>query len=276
MCVRYKGLTSLIGPAGDDMDEAVCAEHCEEADSFVEFTTGNYGVLTTSATEYWFVVDPVGAASTPRIHEAIRRDARADPKAKVGRMWDWPVEEKLRDDPEQRSRCRQPLPAKDFAEARAELDAQLVKLGYTPIRDVEFFGARLYTGPLFEKYCAVLRGIPGFSAFLTNKYHELCMGNRYCSTIHAINDAFIKMSRVTKAENLYRGVGGFRLPDTFLTPDAWNVRGGVEFGFMSATTDREVAVTYAGGRGSGIVYEISQVRASPQISVAELALACHL
>ena len=59
------------------------------------------------------------------------------------------------------------------------------------MRDVEFVAARLYTGPLFEKYCAVLRGIPGFSAFLTNKMHTLCMGNNYCATIHAINDALI-------------------------------------------------------------------------------------
>ena len=104
----------------------------------------------------------------------------------------------------------------------------------------------------------MLRGLPGFSAFLTNKYKSLCHGNRYCATIHAINDALIKMSRVTTAEKLYRGVGGFRLPDTFMTPDEWNVRGGVEFGFLSATTDRAVAMQYASGRGSGIVYEIQQ------------------
>ena len=44
---------------------------------------------------------------------------------------------------------------------------------------------------------------------------------------------------------VYRGVGGFRLPDAFLAPDEFDVRGGVEFGFMSATVDRAVAVTYA-------------------------------
>ena len=41
----------------------------------------------------------------------------------------------------------------------------------------------------------------------------------------------IKLSRITKAEKLYRGVAGFRLPDEFLTPDSYGVAGGVEFGF---------------------------------------------
>ena len=77
------------------------------------------------------------------------------------------------------------------------------------------------------------------------------------STICA-GSALIKLSRVTTAEKLYRGVGGFRLPETFLTPDEFGVRGGVEFGFLSATTDRAVAMQYASGRGSGIVYEITQ------------------
>ena len=106
-------------------------------------------------------------------------------------------------------------------------------------------GARLYTGPLFEKYCAVLRGVPGFSAFLTDKYahacidacmqpthkyarddacgprryKKLCLGNRYSGTIHAINSAFVKLGRISTASKLYRGVGGFRLPEAFLSPD---------------------------------------------------------
>ena len=104
----------------------------------------------------------------------------------------------------------------------------------------------------------MLRGLPGFSPFLTTKYETLCLGNRYCATIHAINDALIRLSRVTSAVKLYRGVAGFRLPSTFLNADEWNVRGGTEFGFLSATTDRAVAMQYASGRGSGIVYEITQ------------------
>ena len=248
----YKGLSSLVGPCPDDMSEAVRCEHCECDDSHLEFLTGNYGVRTTSAIEYHFVVDP-----DPKRHaNSMRlgdRDGRAD-----GRDFEWPFEEKLRADESQRHRCRVAKPPKAFDGERKDLNAQLDRLGLQAIKDVEFHCARLYTGPLFEKYCAVLRGLPGFSAFLTNKYKSLCHGNRYCATIHAINDALIKMSRVTTAEKLYRGVGGFRLPDTFMTPDEWNVRGGVEFGFLSATTDRAVAMQYASGRGSGIVYEIQQ------------------
>ena len=36
---------------------------------------------------------------------------------------------------------------------------------------------------MFEKYCAVLRGVPPGSAFLTRKFQQLCLGNTYPATI---------------------------------------------------------------------------------------------
>ena len=102
----YKGLSSLVGPCPDDMSEAVRCEHCECDDSHLEFLTGNYGVRTTSAIEYHFVVDP-----DPKRHaNSMRlgdRDGRAD-----GRDFEWPFEEKLRADESQRHRCRVAKPRK--------------------------------------------------------------------------------------------------------------------------------------------------------------------
>ena len=73
-----------------------------------------------------------------------------------------------------------------------------------------------------------------------HRYKKLCLGNKYGGTIHAINSALVKLGRVSTATKVYRGVGGFRLPEAFLSPDEFGVRGGVEFGFMSATVDRQV------------------------------------
>ena len=49
------------------------------------------------------------------------------------------------------------------------------------------------------------------------------------------------------------------LPEAFWTPDKYGVKGGIEGAFMSTTTNREVAMHYAGGRGrTGFVFEIQQ------------------
>ena len=45
------------------------------------------------------------------------------------------------------------------------------------------------------------------------------------------------------------------MPDEFVQPNEFNVCGGVEYAFMSTTTDRKVAVHYAGEK-AGIVFEI--------------------
>jgi hypothetical protein len=46
----------------------------------------------------------------------------------------------------------------------------------------------------------------------------------------------------------YRGVNGRSLPQAMNLANKYNVRGGVEFGFMSATLDRRVAMHYASAK----------------------------
>ena len=55
---------------------------------------------------------------------------------------------------------------------------------------LEAFGARLYTGPMFVKYNAVLRGNPSLAR---------CKGNGYRTTIHVINSCIVKASKLTRA-----------------------------------------------------------------------------
>ena len=78
----------------------------------------------------------------------------------------------------------------------------------------------------------------------------------YSTTLHTINNAITTLSGLSPSCNVYRGVSGGMLPEKFLAPDAQdNFRGGVELGFMSTTTNREVAYFYARG-SNGLVFEM--------------------
>ena len=89
--------------------------------------------------------------------------------------------------------------------------------------------------------------------------------NKFSTTILVLVSAVQKLCRamfVDELTPLYRGLGGFKesdLPDHFLKPDAQGCRGFTEFGFMSTTANRRVAVEdYSGVRrgGHGLVVEM--------------------
>jgi NLR family CARD domain-containing protein 3 len=89
--------------------------------------------------------------------------------------------------------------------------------------------------------------------FLVTAFHELCHGNKYTTTQHAINSAVLKLSKLTVVGNVYRGISGGRLPPQFFSSDEYGVRGGVEYGFMSTTADRSVATGYAGDGAATVI-----------------------
>ena len=71
--------------------------------------------------------------------------------------------------------------------------------------------------------------------------------NKYTTTLHCVNSFIIKMSKLCKAVKVYRGVSGGMLPEACRTPNEYGVKGGIEGGFMSTTTDGETALFYAKG-----------------------------
>ena len=77
--------------------------------------------------------------------------------------------------------------------------------------------------------------------------------NMYTTTIHAINSVVVKMSRLSKIKPLYRGWTDATLPKSFFEADGMGVKGGVEYGFSSTTTDRAQAAHYAQGKASTIL-----------------------
>ena len=102
---------------------------------------------------------------------------------------------------------------------------------------------------MYQKYNAVLRACTG-DAYLVECARKICKGNQYATTIHAINSAVIKLSKLTRAGKVYRGVCYGKLPNQFWKADpASGVKGGIEFGFQSTTRERAQAVHYARGGG---------------------------
>ena len=83
-------------------------------------------------------------------------------------------------------------------------------------------------------------------------------GGADTTTLHAINSAVVKLSKLTKVTKVYCGVGGMKLPASFMEANDLGVRGGIEPSFMSTSLDRQVALEYAGGGEVGLVLEIQQ------------------
>ena len=109
----------------------------------------------------------------------------------------------------------------------------------------------MYTGPAFVLYNAALRRWP---ADIYNALKD--SGNLFPTTIFVLVSAINKLSRcalIPPGTLLYRGLGGtLEFPDRFTRPDADcatpHALGFLEFGFMSTTADKSVAVQYSGVR----------------------------
>ena len=131
-----------------------------------------------------------------------------------------------------------------------EQNVRLVRRATAMVLD-ECIAGRLYTGPMYEKYNAALRQASG-APILVERFKKQCHDNLYSTTIHAINSCVIKLSKLTQAVKVWRGFKGATLPRQFFEPNDAGVRGGIEYGFSSTTTDRDQAVIYASGNQSTI------------------------
>lgn len=138
---------------------------------------------------------------------------------------------------------------------------------------------------MYMKYNAVLRA-QSKDPFLEKQYKALCgpaPNNTYVTTIHALNSAIIKLSKLTVAGKVWRGVCYGKLPHEFWVPSAEGICGGIEFGFQSTTRERQQAVHYAMGSGYAqegdpmTIFEIQmgmvrRRRSSPPAPLAPVAL----
>eukprot|EP00965_Chrysotila_dentata_P262032 6214451-Pleurochrysis_carterae.AAC.1 len=226
----HNGLEGIIGTPSVDFMKAMEEEHTRKHELNKPFTTANYGISTTPKTEWLFV-----AGKPEQVDEHLRS---------IGGKW--PEESRgLQDD----SHRRKYVPLEELiVVVEQELNVKLHAMGEPVLIEAEVAGARLYTGPMYVLYNGVLRNPPADGCVL------------YVTTLHAINSCVIKVSKLTKATKVYRGMVGASLPSNFLNPNEQGVRGGVERAFMSTTTDRNVALAYASSAPgkAALVFEIQQ------------------
>ena len=128
---------------------------------------------------------------------------------------------------------------------------------------------------MYAKYNAVLRSkskIP----FLVNNAKDLTKGNDYVTTIHAINSCVLKLSKLTKAGNVWRGIKDAKLPPEFWVPNELGVRGGIEYGFSSTTTDKQQAIFYAntGAKAGDAMTICKRTRTEPNAKTARRRSVC--
>ena len=243
----YDGLEVAVGMPNPDLFESMRREHTKRSDSDIWFTTSNYLCHTSSCIEWYFVVDPA------RGKEVLKRKSYPSEQA-----------EGL-----ERRKLRNERELDTFDVAISDVNNRLRLHAQRPLRKEEFIASRLYTGPMFQKYNAVLRANVGDAEktpqWMKDNYQQLCKGNRYTTTIWVLNSAIVKLKVLTPAACVYRGLKGLALPYAFRTKNEHGIKGGVEPGFMSTTLDYKVAMTYAGAYektkdkdASGIVFEIHQ------------------
>ena len=261
----FGGLESLIGaPSTSKPADGVGpptllntmrSEHCSQSDANLPFSTANGIEGATSALEWEFVVEPKGGFDY------------------VERGGDFRVRS-----PEL---CRVVKPLAVFHGKMRRLNERLAAKGHVPLITEELVGGRLYTGPLYVKYNTILRSYSGDEG-QCKKLLVLGCGewveeagaeggegggkksvddprwrwlNKYTTTIHAINSYVLKAAKLTRVAQLWRGFAGGVLPRSFWEADEDGIRGGIEYGFSSTTTQRAQAVHYSQGKAS-LIFEM--------------------
>eukprot|EP01052_Picozoa_sp_SAG31_P039678 SAG31_NODE_5553_length_2461_cov_1.270957_3_plen_403_part_01 len=147
----------------------------------------------------------------------------------------------------------------------------------------ELASLRLYTGPMYMLYNKALRAKApcgkclfclgqatsdfnacvneGLAPVRGQKYLQQTK-ERFVTTIHAVNSGLQKLKRLQPCCEIYRGLSGMIPPQSFMAPNEYDYRGGVEFGFSSTTLDYNVAKRYATGTRNyaddapGLIYEM--------------------
>ena len=224
----YQGPEKFIGTPNPKAEEAMMREHCERPNSNHTYRSPNYNFEFTPEQEFKFVTSPVPGfpyAHTPKDRRLWPAEKQKEWKGDLGR------EVKALD---------------EFMNLPLAQSASL--------RRPEVTALRMYTGPLYILYNAVMRRHP-------LDVYETLQGNRYETTIFCIMSAVIKLSKETEIPDdrrVFRGLGGMILPAVFWRAVKDGFRGGIEMGLMSTTTNKWVATQYSGlDKQRGTVLEIT-------------------
>jgi hypothetical protein len=213
----FGGTESLIGVPNPNIQLGAEQEHCKRPNAWVEFFANNYNLWTRPIQEWFFVVSPKKSYN----EKGDKFDYPHTPSDKAlwkpGNQWTGEVG---RDE-------------KELAEF-----LKLAKVTEAGLVETEVVGLRLYSGPMFVLYNAVLRGFPA-------EHMKWLRGvdgsatNRYETTIFMIVSAITKLSKISavpKGRTVYRGLGGMLLPDQF-----WEEFAECQVSFLVRTSSAEAA-----------------------------------
>mmetsp|Transcript_4287 Transcript_4287/g.12437 ORF Transcript_4287/g.12437 Transcript_4287/m.12437 type:complete len:2062 (+) Transcript_4287:1297-7482(+) len=192
----YKGPEERIGVPNPDIFKGCKQEHTLRHNAERKFTTSNYGITTSPALEWEFVV-------CPRLQQH-ENEPPIYPHTPVSKS-KWPPGCGWKGE------CgREVVPLDKLLNKVQPLvtSAKLTK--------EEVICLRLYTGPMFVLYNASLRDFPERDVECITDADGVI--NRYETTIFCIASGVTKISKVTDIpadRKLYRGLGGMLLPEQF-------------------------------------------------------------
>ena len=138
-------------------------------------------------------------------------------------------------------------------ELEALLDHFHALIASKPMNECEVIAGRAYTGPLYVKMNGSLRKA-------SKKFGEQAhlKGNSYTNLIYACNSLLRKFSEISiipPGRKVSRGMSGVFLPGCFKKCAEGGGRGGVDFGFLSTTTNESVAVSFLGGKEMPVLFQ---------------------
>jgi hypothetical protein len=230
----HAGLSGRIGSPSLNFEAGMRAEHCSKGGHGFEFTTGNYKIKTTPEREWLQIVGD---------ENFVRATVPAD-DMKHGRV--------ITDMGEL---LKRPLAVK----------AGLIKCEVTALS--------LYSGPMFEIYNCMLRRFPA------DRYETFSgQGNTFSTTIFVLVSAIQKLSRhmyLPPSIRLYRGFSSMEMPENFFNVDEdTGCCGYAEWGFISTTANKNVAIQYSGadeGKPRATVFCIRPSSVDRGASIAEFS-----
>jgi ankyrin repeat protein len=208
----HKGLTGRIGAPHLDFKREMMREHCVRYGCNTQFTTSNYGIITTPKREWSYI------AGSDTDNDGIFKEGIPCPDEHMhfGRR---------------------------ITSINELMLLPLVK--QADLKDFEVLALVLYTGPMYVVYNAILRQHP---AAMYQQFND--GGNTFPTTIFVLVSAVTKVTKRTRIPEgtlLYRGLGGrIDLPDHFFSLDSNGTSGYADWGFMSTTANLETALGYSG------------------------------
>lgn len=243
------------GGGGSSLPVTMRAEHCERPDSRERFSSPEYGISTTSETEYWFVTNPERGLT----HLGLSA---------------WPAEAAsvaTGSDPNSVPHSRRPQPLRDFDVRWKQVNAKLLELGCPLLRREELLAARLLTSPMRLKYNLSLRALAAEDPHTLSAHERLCGRNFYPATIHLMNAALHKLAKLSSPGILYRGLPGGVAPQAFWKADHRGVRGAMEAGVLSCVRTPTAALQHGVRGAGGLQATLLSIREGVGNAAAELS-----